>query len=149
MDLVLPQVKDVMSSPMWVIGEEETVGKALARMRKHNIRRLPVVSGTVKGDGEPGEGANLVGIITLDEARNAAGDAGEDSTEGVHTAMSSPVHTVKAGDLLDRAVTLMHVHKIAALPVTSYGKLGGMITESDVFRWLAGTLDFEGQASWQ
>lgn len=149
MELVLPKVQDVMSSPAVVIGEEQTVGLALARMNEHEIRRLPVMSGKGNATGEVEEGSRLVGLITLDEARKGAGDAGTEGTEAVHGFMSSPVHAAKAGDLVDRAVTVMTIHKIGALPVTRYGKLVGVITESDVFRWLAGLLDFEGQSGWQ
>ena len=78
MELVLPQVQEVMSSPAVVIGEEQPVGLALARMNEHNIRRLPVVSGKGNATGEVEEGVRLVGIITLDEAREGAGDAGTD-----------------------------------------------------------------------
>ena len=149
MELVLPQIQEVMSSPAVIIGEEQTVGLALSRMRERDIRRLPVVSGQGTPNGEVADGAKLVGIITRGDARQAAGAEGEASTAAVRGALSAPVHTVQAKDLVDRAVTLMHIHKVGALPVLRYGNLVGVITESDVFRWLAGLLDLEGQASWQ
>ncbi len=140
MELVLPLIKEVMSSPVHTIQADQPVGAALAAMDAHGVRRLPVLDADEA----------LVGILTLAEASKAAGPAGLQAAEPtVKSAMRTPVHTVKGGDLLDRAITLMRLHKVGALPVVQYGTLVGVVSESDVFRWLADLLDLDGQASWQ
>ena len=139
MEIVLPDVRDVMSSPVVTIVEDEPVGEALRLMRDRTIRRLPVV----------GSDGRLVGIITREEARIAAGVSGEEASDPVHSEMTTPVHTVRAGDLLDRAITLMALHDVGALPVVEGVKVVGIVTDSDVFRWFAAQIRQDGQASWQ
>lgn len=51
------QVSDVMTREPVVASEEESVGSALAKMRKIGVRRLPVV----------GRQDELIGVISLDD----------------------------------------------------------------------------------
>ncbi|HEY0097298.1 MAG TPA: CBS domain-containing protein [Archangium sp.] len=54
--------------------------------------------------------------------------------------MSSPVHTVDEFDLTDEVMALFREHRIHHLPVVRQEKLLGIITPSDVIRFLASTL---------
>jgi CBS domain-containing protein len=54
--------------------------------------------------------------------------------------MSSPVHTVDEFDLTDEVMALFREHHIHHLPVVRQEKLLGIITPSDVIRFLASTL---------
>jgi CBS domain-containing protein len=54
--------------------------------------------------------------------------------------MSSPVHTVDEFDLSDEVMELFRKHRIHHLPVVREKKLLGIITPSDVIRFLANTL---------
>lgn len=60
--------------------------------------------------------------------------------------MSSPVHTVDEFDLSDEVMELFRKHRIHHLPVVREGKLLGIITPSDVIRYLASTLPQPKQA---
>ncbi|WP_052517650.1 CBS domain-containing protein [Archangium violaceum] len=55
----------------------------------------------------------------------------------VEEVMTSPVHTVNEFDLTDKVMELFRQHRIHHLPVVREGKLLGMITPSDVIRYLA------------
>jgi CBS domain-containing protein len=54
--------------------------------------------------------------------------------------MSSPVHTVDEFDLTDEVMALFREHRIHHLPVVRQEKLLGIITPSDVIRFLASSL---------
>jgi CBS domain-containing protein len=55
----------------------------------------------------------------------------------VEEVMTSPVHTVDEFDLTNEVMELFRKHRIHHLPVVREGKLLGMITPSDVIRFLA------------
>jgi CBS domain-containing protein len=58
----------------------------------------------------------------------------------VDDVMTSPVHTVDEFDLTDEVMELFRKHRIHHLPVVRKRKLLGIITPSDVIRFLASTL---------
>jgi CBS domain-containing protein len=51
------RVRDIMRTPAVIAGDSEDAAQAIARMRSHGVRRIPVL----------GENRKLVGIITLDD----------------------------------------------------------------------------------
>lgn len=51
------RVRDIMRAPVVIAGDSEDAAQALARMKSHGVRRIPVL----------GEQRKLVGIITLDD----------------------------------------------------------------------------------
>jgi acyl dehydratase/CBS domain-containing protein len=53
-------VETVMSTPVYTVEADESVVVAAQRLRKHRIKKLPVVDGS----GEAGTGDELVGIVT-------------------------------------------------------------------------------------
>jgi acetoin utilization protein AcuB len=64
----------------------------------------------------------------------------EAASDKVKTVMKHPVITIPEDRPLEQAAKLMTERHIGALPVTSGGKLVGIITESDVFRALTQVL---------
>ena len=63
----------------------------------------------------------------------------------VDDVMTSPVHTVDEFDLTDEVMELFRKHRIHHLPVVREEKLLGMITPSDVIRFLAEDLPETGR----
>jgi CBS domain-containing protein len=63
----------------------------------------------------------------------------------VEEVMTSPVHTVNEFDLTDEVMELFRKHRIHHLPVVREEKLLGMITPSDVIRYLAEDLPENGR----
>jgi acetoin utilization protein AcuB len=62
------------------------------------------------------------------------------ASDKVKTIMKHPVITISEDKPLEQAAKLMTERHIGALPVTSGGKLVGIITESDIFRALTEVL---------
>ena len=63
----------------------------------------------------------------------------------VEEVMTSPVQTVNEFDLTDEVMELFRKHRIHHLPVVREEKLLGMITPSDVIRFLAEDLPENGR----
>lgn len=123
--------KRMTRNPLTVT-ENTTVQEAEELMRKHNIRRLPVV-----------RGEKLVGIVTeLDLLRVSPSAATSLSIFElnylltrlkVKEAMAKNPHTVTPETTLEEAALLMREKEVGALPVVEKQKLVGIITESDIF----------------
>ena len=124
------RVRDCMTAPVQVIGPDAPAWEALGLMRRHRIRRLPVM-----------EDGALVGIITWTDVVRMQPPAvgGERHIPNLsigilvrHLMTPSPL-VVDPDEPLETAAALMRQHKIGGLPVVEAGRLAGMITESDLF----------------
>ena len=131
------RVSDIMTSPAIVIGPTTTVPEAIAMMKEHHIRHLPVV-----------ENDRLVGMISRGDLREASITASinADSYElhfmlsllTVGKLMSRKVFTITPDAPLVHAAELMTEQKIAGLPVVDEkAAVVGIVTESDLLRTLA------------
>ena len=96
-----------------------TRSDARALMRRHGIRRLPVLSH-----------GSLAGIVTLSDL-----DSGRPGPT-VSEIMTPDPATVGPDETLERAALMMLNRRISGLPVVEENKLVGMITETDIFRAL-------------
>ncbi len=130
-------VRDIMTSPAIVAPPDMTVQAAVALMKQHRIRHLPVI-----------ESGRLVGIISRGDLREASAAAAinADSYElsfmlsrvKVAQLMTRKVYTITADALIVHAVELMNEYRIAALPVVDRSSsVIGVVTESDLLRLLA------------
>jgi CBS domain-containing protein len=130
------RVCDIMTSPAIVIEPGTTVPVAIALMKEHRVRHLPVV-----------EGERLAGIISRGDLREAsvAAAINADFYElnfllnhlTVDRLMSHKVFTVTPDTMIVDAAELMTEHKIAGLPVVNPdGSVLGIVTESDLLRLL-------------
>lgn len=125
------RVRDLMTSPVHVIGSDAPAWEAVALMRRHRIRRLPVV-----------DSEELIGILTWTDMVRfrppALGNrwigpnlaAAELPVQQLMTA--SPV-TVRPDVPVEEAAALMRRRKVGALPVVDEGRVVGIVTESDLF----------------
>lgn len=131
-----------MSAPAITINIAEPISEALALMRNHNVRRLPVVIDT----------GELRGIITQGDIRgadvlNAAGLDPLDIADAlqrvkVYEVMMQNPLTVTPETGLREAALLMIENKIGGLPVVDDENIVvGMITESDLLEALVYHLD--------
>jgi acetoin utilization protein AcuB len=130
------KVRELMSPKVFSIGIDVQVDVAIELMARENIRRLPVL----------GKADQLKGIITMEDARGVMPkgisfyEAGPEDTEvpKVRKAMSHGLITVGADDSVGKAAQLLMHHEIGALPVLSNaGELVGILTESDIFKYVA------------
>lgn len=132
-------VRDYMTREPLTISPETTHPDAVALMRKHRIRRLPVVS---KG--------RLVGIVSeQDLLSNQPSPATSLSVYEIiellaklriQDIMVKPVMTVEGDCPMEEAACIMVSKKIGCLPVMEGEKLVGIITETDIFRALVEVL---------
>jgi CBS domain-containing protein len=134
------RVRDIMTVPALTIGPETTAPAAIALMKQHNIRHLPVE-----------ESGRLVGMISRGDLREAsiAASINADQYElhfmlnklTVARLMSRKVYTVTPDAFVVHAAELMTDHKIAGLPVVDEkGAVVGIVTESDLLRMLVAKL---------
>ena len=117
------QVKDLMSSSVISVDREETVAAAARLLSRHNIGALPVTT----------QGGRLVGMLTDRDitVRCVAANFDPNITR-VRTVMSAGTVTVNADESGANAAKTMGKHQIRRLPVTSDGKLVGMLSQGDL-----------------
>jgi acetoin utilization protein AcuB len=132
-------VRDFMTRNPLTITPEVSHPDALALMRKHHVRRLPVIN---KG--------NLVGIVSeQDMLSNQPSQATSLSVYEIYSLLSRlriqdimvrPVVTVEGDCPMEEAASIMVTRKIGCLPVMEGDRIVGIITETDVFRALVEVL---------
>jgi acetoin utilization protein AcuB len=127
-------IKENMQKNPITISPEASFYEARAIIRDKGIRHLPVVD----------KEHRLVGLIADRDIREAApSDATSLSVHELHyllgklkaSAFMTPKNkliTITPETIIEKAVQLMHDHKIGCLPVVEGGKLIGIITETDV-----------------
>jgi CBS domain-containing protein len=136
-------VREIMSQNPITCAPDLPVDVALETMTSNNVRRLPVVTRT----------AHVAGIITRYDAmlamkreRDVFGQL-VDEMPIVRDVMTANVITIKANESIARAARLMLNHKVGGLPVLNdENKLVGIVTESDLFRYIAEQLEPEEAA---
>ncbi len=116
-------VKDVMSSPVITIFEDESADKAAKLMAEHNVGCVIVAT----KDKKP------IGIITERDmvVRIVAEDL-QPSKIKVKNIMSSPLRTVKPDETLSEAARKMSRLNVRRLGVVYKGKLAGIISSKDI-----------------
>lgn len=133
-----------MSAPPVVAHETTTLPEARLTMAELNIRRLPVVD--ANGD--------LVGIVTEgDVNRISDSPEGDDAVYNeryvikqlpVREFMRRPVLSVTPDTRLREAAELMITYHIHGLPVVLGKRVVGVVTVSDLLRWMVDTEEVPG-----
>ena len=131
-------IESWMAKPVTTVRPRDSVAQARRLLERHRINQLPVMNN-----------GTLVGIVTDRDLRNASdsmalsGKAAraplsrEDlipENIAVETVMSSKVMTLKPGDHVAEAASLMHRERIGGIPVIEGKSLVGIITRSDVLK---------------
>ncbi len=125
-------VRDRMTHPVVTVESTATLADAAAAMRRHGIRRLPVM-----------RRKRLAGIVTWTDLMRAHPPGASDTVE---FEIPEALMEATAGDLMtpdpvtigpdapiEAAAVIMRRDKIGALPVIEGRSLVGIITESDLF----------------
>ncbi len=131
-------VQDLMTEDVESLHPTASVAELLDLLHTRDIRHVPVVDS--EGD--------LIGLVThRDLLRSALSDSQVDlpldlrqrvqEARSVDTLMTREVLTVEPEVMLSDAAALMAEHKVGCLPVTVGGKLVGILTETDLARWVA------------
>lgn len=123
-------VSEIMSRTVKTIADARPVRAAVAMMTKNDIGSVVVVKGRVP-----------VGIITeRDVMRRLAGKSQASLDQPSGRLASKPLITVSPETMIWEAFILMLRRRIRRLPVTRDGKLVGIVTERDLFKWVVGVL---------
>ena len=133
-------VKNWMSKPAITVNADASLIDAIDLLQKYEIHMLPVM-----------EGASLVGIVTDHDLKRASVPDFSSSTSSngrdhrLRKAISeimtmSPV-TIYDNQTIEDTAELLLVHKVSGLPVINQGgKVIGMMTKSDIFRFILTTI---------
>lgn len=126
-------VGERMSRPVISVSPETPINEALAMFKKEHIRRAPVI-----------KNGKLLGIVSDSDLLNASPSSATTlsvwemnyliSKVTVKDVMTKKVITVDKDTPIEEAARIMADTKIGGLPVTSSGKVVGMITETDLFK---------------
>jgi acetoin utilization protein AcuB len=124
-------VREVMTPAPVTIAPQAPLAAALAMMREHEIRHLPVVD----ADGR------FVGIVTDRDLRQASFARFRSLTEGsrdlmVQDVMTCGVVTIDPWATIARAATVMFERRIGSLPVVESGQIVGILTERGLLELL-------------
>ena len=124
------KVSQYMTRRVIAIEPETEFHRAFDLMRSRRIHHLPVV----KGD-------RVIGLVAERDLLLAAANFGSAEVP-VEEIMRGPPVCVSENAQLKAAAQLLVTHHIGSLPVLSAGKiLVGIITETDIFKIAAGTLN--------
>lgn len=138
-------VKDIMTTDMLVLREEDSLAHVEDQMRAHHVHHFPVVDGT-----------KLVGMVSHRDVLKLSGSAlnrdvvhthsNEALEEGIFVASvmaQVPVRVPPDMPVLD-AAKLLTINRFGCLPVTEAdGTLLGLVTENDCVRLLIDILESE------
>lgn len=117
-------VKEIMASPVLTINPEKSVFQAAEHMKEHRIGGLPVVDGN-----------GLAGIITSRDIRQNHPNRIVADSMTKTVIFCSPLNTtVDASELMEK-------HKIERLPVMEKGELVGMLTKSQIMKYIGQLYD--------
>lgn len=127
-----------MTTDVITVPPETPILEAQGVMKKHGVRRLPVVNKRGK----------LLGIVTQSDILEASPSSATTlsiwelnyllarTTVEQIMVKADDLITVSPDDPIERAALLMRKHKVGGLPVVDGGHLVGIITESDIFEVL-------------
>jgi CBS domain-containing protein len=133
---------DLMSAPVVVARENETVRDAARRMLEHGIGAMPVISGSGAPIGMVSDG-DLLGHRQRDPRREWWLDlfaAGADpvarphfiDSRPVREVMSAPLITVSPRTPVAEIAELLRLNHVKRLPVVAEGELVGIVSRADL-----------------
>jgi CBS domain-containing protein len=131
------RVRDIMETKLVTISVSERLSTVDDIMTLGRVRHIPVVSA-----------GRLVGVLSqrdllraslsaLSEHRDAERRAFLSVVE-IARVMSTPPIVVTPDVTIEEAAAIMATKRIGCLPVLDRDELVGMITETDILRWVAG-----------
>jgi acetoin utilization protein AcuB len=154
LESVASRVSDVMSERVVTVAVDETLGDALARMRQHDVRHLPVLDGQRRIRGVISD-RDLLASLPPATGELHGGRGADPRSEllqvdprepGVAEALRRPVGAVLRGGgvittttptaSVDSAVEMFVTRGIGSLPVVQDGTPGivGIVTQTDLLR---------------
>lgn len=118
--------RNLMTSPVTAVRPDAPLYEIARLLASEHIGGVPVTD----------EHERVVGFVSESDLMDAL-LAGRSVDTPALALMAHPVHTVDEFDLTDEVMAVLRQHKIHHLPVVRGGRLVGIITPSDVIRYLA------------
>ncbi|HBE71354.1 MAG TPA: CBS domain-containing protein [Planctomycetaceae bacterium] len=130
-------VSHIMTTDIISVHDGEPVSKLRKIFEEHPIQHIPVVSGD-----------KLIGIISWNDfMRISFGEFGNQDAKGldeildhtykIHDVMNKDLTTLSAGSTIRDAARILGANSFHALPVVDGEKLIGIVTSTDLIRYLA------------
>ncbi|NSL51318.1 acetoin utilization AcuB family protein [Calidifontibacillus erzurumensis] len=125
-------IEEIMNRKVFTMKPHETIEKAIELMHKNRIRHIPIVD----------ENDHVIGIVTDRDIRDASPSIFhyeehlEDLQKPIASIMTENVITGHPLDFVEEVCTMFYEHNIGCLPITSEGKLVGIVTETDMLHTL-------------
>jgi CBS domain-containing protein len=124
MSLMVLQAKDIMTKRVICIGKETPIFEALKLMADNNVTGIPVVE----------DNKALIGILSEQDVLRLFHTFDDEKDRTVNDFMTQPVvHFDENERLLDICYCLRD-NSIRRVPVTSDGKVVGVISRSDIIK---------------
>lgn len=129
-------ISQIMTKNLVKLNLNDNLTKAESLFKKHKIRHIPVVNGD-----------KIVGMLSYtDLLRISFADATDDSGTSVETTvydmftleqvMTNQVKTLQADDYVKDAAEIFTTAEFHALPVIEKDKLVGIVTTTDIIKYL-------------
>ena len=129
-------VSTIMSTQLVVLNTSDSLEKAERLFKKHHIRHIPVI-----------QAKRIVGMLSLtDLLRISFADGAYEEEDEVETVvyemftipqvMAKKVRTVNPGTTIKEVAELLSKEEFHALPVEENGELVGIVTTTDLIRYL-------------
>jgi acetoin utilization protein AcuB len=116
------KVNDWMVRNVITIDPEVGVKDALAVMKKHSVRHLPVV-----------ENGAFIGLITSGDVKQAILTCMLETLKVKNVMLTNP-YTIRRDNSLEDAARLIYEKNIGCLPVVEDGKVLGILTVNDILK---------------
>jgi CBS domain-containing protein len=127
-DFAMAELKDVMTKKVMCIKKDTSVRDAIRLMAEKNITGIPVVE----------DDMTLLGIISEQDVLRLLHTFQEENDKLVSDFMTQPaIHFDESESLMDVCACLKD-NSIRRVPVTSKGKVVGVVTRSDILRCILG-----------
>lgn len=123
-----------MTKDVQTVSPETSMHEAIAKMVRHKIRRLVVLSTEGRIIGIVSEGDIAKNYPSNVNPFSAAGPESIPGAKDVRGILSKNVITISQNQPLEEAAKVMADYHVGGLPVEHDNKLVGIITESDIFR---------------
>lgn len=129
-------VEDLMTPSPHTVHPDATIHRVVQLMRAHNLHHVPVLD----------IGGRVVGVVShrglLDRGLARLHREDEADLQEVQTTtrtaevMTRTLHTVHPETPLEQAGSMMMLNGYSCLPVTTVGRVVGILTTTDFVRWL-------------
>jgi len=128
-------VKEIMTKEVFTVQENEKLSTVVEMFRRHKIRHIPVL-----------EGKKITGIISRTDINRLTFGALFENQDGADEAvleilslnqvMTSKPKVVSEEDSIKEIAEIFATEEFHALPVVANGELKGIVTTTDVIKYL-------------